>query len=84
MSDEEVVVEETIEEPAVISDAELIAAAYFALDAVEAANPMTKAEKARVDRIRRRSLMIVDKCVGELYKVCFPPTLDEPDLEDQE
>jgi hypothetical protein len=85
MADEEV---QTITEEAAdvqwYTDTEMITAACYALDAAEAANPLTKSEKARADRIKRRALMILDKSIGELYRTCFPPTPEETNLEDQE
>jgi hypothetical protein len=65
------------------SEPEMIAAACAALDTAEAANPMTKTDKARIDRIRRKSIAILDKCINELYEVCFPARKEE-NLEDEE
>jgi hypothetical protein len=65
------------------SGGEMIAAACAALDTVEQANPMTKTDKARIERIRRKSIAILDKCIGEMYEVCFPAQKEE-NLDDEE
>jgi hypothetical protein len=65
------------------SGPDMIAAACAALDTAEAANPMTKVDKARIDRIRRKSIAIIDKCIDELYEACFPARKEE-NLEDDE
>jgi hypothetical protein len=84
-SGEEEDVESTIseEEFDFYSGPEMIAAACAALDTAEQANPMTKTDKARIDRIRRKSVAIIDKCINELYEVCFPARKEE-NLEDEE
>lgn len=53
-----------------------ISAAYYALDAAEAANMMTKDGQMRMARIKRKCLRIIDHCIGELYDEIFE---DDPD-----
>lgn len=53
-----------------------ITAAYYALDAAEHANMMTKDGQMRMSRIKRKCLRIIDHCIGELYDEIFD---DEPD-----
>ena len=51
------------------SDLEYIQAAYFALASVEDIDTaiMSKSDEARVRRIRRKSLVIIDECLKTLY-----------------
>jgi hypothetical protein len=51
------------------SDLEYIQAAYFALSSVEDIDTaiMSKSDEARVRRIRRKSLVIIDECLKTLY-----------------
>lgn len=53
-----------------------ITAAYYALDAAEAANMMTKDGQMRMARIKRKCLRIIDHCIAELYDEIFE---DDPD-----
>ena len=48
-----------------------ISAAYYALDAAESANMMTKDGQMRMNRIKRKCLRIIDHCVSELYDELF-------------
>ena len=48
-----------------------ITAAYYALDAAESANMMTKEGQVRMNRIKRKCLRIIDHCIGELYDEIF-------------
>ena len=48
-----------------------ITAAYYALDAAESANMMTKEGQIRMNRIKRKCLRIIDHCIGELYDEIF-------------
>ena len=51
------------------SDLEYIQAAYFALSSVEDIDTaiMSKSDEARVRRIKRKSLVIIDECLKTLY-----------------
>jgi len=51
------------------SDLEYIQAAYFALSSVEDIDTaiMSKSDEARVKRIKRKSLVIIDECLKTLY-----------------
>ena len=44
-----------------------ISSCYFALSAVDGFNPMIKEDEARVKRIQRKCLRILDNLVGEMY-----------------
>lgn len=48
-----------------------ITAAYYALDAAESANMMTKDGQMRMNRIKRKCLRIIDHCINELYDEIF-------------
>ena len=56
---------------------EYIGCAYNALAAIEGLDPMTKQGKARVSRIRRKCLIILDELVAEMFD-----ELHEQDEED--
>ena len=51
--------------------ADYITAAWYALDAVAELDPMTPASTARINRIRRKSLAIIDTILGEFYDELF-------------
>lgn len=50
---------------------EYINAAWYALDAAESANMMTKDGQLRMNRIKRKCLGIIDHCISELYDEIF-------------
>jgi hypothetical protein len=50
---------------------EYISAAYYALDACEHANLMTKDGQMRLARIKRKCLKIIDHCITEMYDELF-------------
>jgi hypothetical protein len=50
---------------------EYISAAYYALDACEHANLMTKDGQMRLARIKRKCLKIIDHCISEMYDELF-------------
>jgi hypothetical protein len=54
-----------------------ITAAYYALDAAESANMMTKEGQMRMNRIKRKCLRIIDHCIGELYDEIFDEDNDQ-------
>lgn len=54
-----------------------ISAAYYALDAAESANMMTKDGQVRMNRIKRKCLRIIDHCVSELYDELFDDNDDQ-------
>jgi hypothetical protein len=54
-----------------------ISAAYYALDAAESANMMTKDGQMRMNRIKRKCLRIIDHCVSELYDELFDDNDDQ-------
>jgi hypothetical protein len=56
---------------------EYISAAYYALDAAESANMMTKDGQVRMNRIKRKCLRIIDHCVSELYDELFDDNDDQ-------
>lgn len=53
------------------SATEMIAAAFYAIDAVESMNTMTTADTKRKKRIMRKSIAIMDYCITELYDLLF-------------
>jgi len=53
------------------SEMDYITAAYYALDAAESSNPMTKEGQRQMARIRRKCLRIIDHCITELYDQLF-------------
>lgn len=61
------------------SEIDYISAAYYALDAVEGSNPMTKEGQRQAARIRRKCLRIIDHCITELYDQLFD---SEEDIND--
>lgn len=61
------------------SEMDYITAAYYALDAVESSNPMTKEGQRQTARIRRKCLRIIDHCITELYEQLFD---SEEDIND--
>lgn len=56
---------------------EYIACSYNALMAIDGIDAMTAADKARLSRIRRKALLILDSLVSEMYDELF----DLPDEE---
>jgi hypothetical protein len=50
---------------------EYLSAAYYALDACEHANLMTKEGQLRIARIKRKCWKIIDHCVSEMYNEIF-------------
>ena len=50
---------------------EYIGCAYNALAAIEGLDPMTQQGKLRVNRIRRKCLLILDSMVSEMYDELF-------------
>jgi hypothetical protein len=60
------------------SNIEYLGAMYYAMCIVESANPMTKTDEARCNRIRRKALRITDKLIGEIYADFF----DDDDKEE--
>ena len=56
---------------------EYIGCAYNALSAIEGLDPMTQQDKLRVNRIRRKCLIILDELVAEMFD-----ELHEKDEED--
>jgi len=53
------------------TEMDYITAAYYALDAAESSNPMTKEGQRQMARIRRKCLRIIDHCITELYDQLF-------------
>lgn len=53
------------------TEMDYITAAYYALDAAENSNPMTKEGQRQMSRIRRKCLRIIDHCITELYDQLF-------------
>jgi len=56
---------------------EYIGCAYNALAAIEGLDPMTKQGKARISRIRRKCLLILDSMVEEMFNELFEIDEDE-------
>lgn len=56
-----------------------ISAAYFAISSVEGIDTqiMSKEDAKRIKRIIRKSIMIIDDCIGEMYNELY-----EDDTED--
>lgn len=56
-----------------------ISAAYFAISSVEGIDTqiMSKEDAKRIKRIMRKSIMIIDDCIGEMYNELY-----EDDTED--
>ena len=52
---------------------ELITCSYFAISAVSDLDTgiMSKIDAIMIKRIMRKSLKLIDKCIGELYEVEF-------------
>lgn len=57
----------------IVSDAEYISAAYFALSCIEDVDlkMLSEAGIMRVKRIRRNALKIVDHCLNNLHNTLF-------------
>lgn len=53
------------------NDYELIVAAYYAMDAVEALDPMTERAKKRKRKIMRKSIEILEYAIDNLHALCF-------------
>lgn len=81
MEEDLIIGEEKADEPEVefitVSDTEYILAASQALDAVEAANPLTNEDSRRIKRIQRKALAIIDHCISEMYKEIFDDPSEE-------
>lgn len=56
---------------------EYIGCAYNALAAIEGLDPMTQQDKLRVNRIRRKCLLILDSMVSEMYSELFEQEEEE-------
>ncbi len=58
---------------------ELITCSYFAIAAVSDLDTamMAKVDAIMIKRIMRKSLKLIDKCIGELYDVEFEPDEEE-------
>lgn len=66
--------EEPIEEEGILeftTREEYITCACNALNSTESIDAMTAADKARLNRIRRKCLLILDSMVGEMYDELF-------------
>lgn len=66
--------EEPIEEDGILeftTREEYITCACNALNSTESIDAMTAADKARLNRIRRKCLLILDSMVGEMYDELF-------------
>lgn len=56
-----------------------ISAAYFAISSVEGIDTqiMSKEDAKRIKRIIRKSIMIIDDCIGEMYNELYEDDTDD-------
>jgi hypothetical protein len=50
---------------------DLIAAAYNALAAIEGIDPITATAKARISKIKRKAIILIEASIDELYSIEF-------------
>jgi hypothetical protein len=59
---------------------EYIAASFYALEAVDGMDTaiMSKEDERRINRIKRKSLRIIDQCISDLYDEIFDEEEEKP------
>lgn len=62
------------------SDSEYIASAFYALNAVNDIDTaiMSKEDERRINRIKKKSLKIIDQCISDLYDELFDDGEEKP------
>ena len=61
------------------SDYEYLMSAVNAFECVEGSNPITKQDQARVNRIKKKSLAIIDYVIGVMHDELFDEEKEEDD-----
>jgi len=59
------------------SDYEYLMSAVNAYECVDGINGLTKQEQQRIDRIKRKSIMIIDHIIGNMYDELFEEQTDD-------